>query len=82
MISNYNEIKFTDLKLIFKNTKIFFEKKGYTINWKELEKQSLEQTINTLAMTSPFSIEEKQVLLETTNINNKKIKYLILYLHN
>ena len=75
MISNYNEIKFTDLKLIFKNTKIFFEKKGYAINWKELEKQSLEQTINTLAMTSPFSIEEKQVLLETTNINNRKIKF-------
>ena len=75
MISNHNEIKFTDLKLIFKNTKIFFERKGYMINWKELEKQSLDQTINTLAMTSPFSIEEKQVLLETTNINNRKIKF-------
>ena len=75
MISNYNEIKFTDLKLIIKNTKIFFEKNGYMINWKELEKQSLDQTINTLAMTSPFSIEEKQVLLETTNINNRKIKF-------
>ena len=75
MISNYNEIKFTDLKLIFKNTKILFEKNGYMINWKELEKQSLDQTINTLAMTSPFSIEEKQVLLETININNRKIKF-------
>ncbi len=69
-----NEIKFTDLELIFKNLKSFFKKKGYIINWKELEKQSLDQTINTLAMASPFSLQEKQVLLETININNRKIK--------
>ena len=71
---NYNEIKFTDLELIFKNLKSFFKKRGYIINWKELEKQSLDQTINTLSMASPFSIEEKQILLETTNINNRKIE--------
>ena len=69
-----NEIKFTDLELIFKNLKSFFKKKGYIINWKELEKQSLDQTINTLAMASPFSLQEKQMLLETININNRKIK--------
>ena len=72
MINNNNEIKFTDLKLIFNNLKYFFERKGYNINWKELEKQSLDQTINTLAMASPFSLEEKQVLLETIDINNRK----------
>ena len=38
MINNYNEIKFTDLELIFKNLKTLFKKKGYTVNWKELEK--------------------------------------------
>ena len=32
------------------------------MNWKELEKQSLDQTINPLAMASPFSLEEKQIL--------------------
>ena len=69
-----NEIKFTDLELIFKNLKSFFKKKGYIINWKELEKQSLDQTINTLAMASPFSLQEKQVLLETISINNRKIE--------
>ena len=67
-----NEIKFSDLKLIFNNLKYFFEKKGYNINWKELEKQSLDQTINTLAMASPFSLEEKQILLEAININSRK----------
>ena len=69
-----NEIKFTDLELIFKNLKSFFKKKGYIINWKELEKQSLDLTINTLAMASPFSLQEKQMLLETININNRKLK--------
>ena len=71
---NYNEIKFTDLKLIFKNLKTLFKKKGYSINWKELEKQSLDQTLNALVMTSPFSLEEKQALLETISINKRKIK--------
>ena len=69
-----NEIKFSDLELIFNKLKSFFKKKGYVINWKDLEKQSLDQTINTLAMASPFSLEEKQVLLETTDINSRKIK--------
>tara|TARA_B100000686_G_scaffold213420_1_gene220390 strand:- start:669 stop:1310 length:642 start_codon:yes stop_codon:yes gene_type:complete len=74
VINNYNEIKFSDLELIFKNLKSLFKKKGYIINWKKLEKQSLDQTINALAMTSPFSLEEKQVLLETIDINSRKTK--------
>ncbi len=74
MFDNNNEIQFKDLKLIFNSLKRFFEKKGYNINWKELEKQSLDETINTLAMASPFSLEEKQVLLETINVNNRKIQ--------
>jgi len=68
------EIKFSDLELIFKNLKSLFNKQGYTINWKELEKQSLDQTINALSMASPFSLEEKQVLLETINLNERKLK--------
>jgi Lon protease-like protein len=71
---NYNKIKFTDLELIFKNLKNLFKKKGYLINWKELEKQSLDQTLNALVMASPFSLEEKQALLETININKRKIE--------
>ena len=68
------EIKFSDLELIFNNLKSFFIKQGYKINWKDLEKQSLDQTINTLAMASPFSLEEKQVLLEAVNIYDRKEK--------
>ena len=69
-----SEVKFTDLNLIFKNLKSLFKKQGYIINWKELEKQSLDKTINTLAMASPFSLEEKQILLETINLKIRKEK--------
>ena len=68
------EIKFSDLELIFKNLKSLFIKQGYNIDWNELKKQSLDQTINTLSMASPFSLEEKQVLLEAINLNERKKK--------
>ena len=68
------KLKFSDLELIFKDLKTLFEKRGFIINWKELEKQSLDETINALAMASPFSLEEKQVLLEAENINLRKSK--------
>ncbi len=68
------EIKFSDLELIFKGLKSLFEKKGFIINWKSLEKQSLDETINALAMASPFSLEEKQILLESVNLNIRKQK--------
>jgi len=67
-------LKFSDLELIFKDLKSLFEKKGFIINWKGLEKQSLDETINALAMASPFSLEEKQVLLEAENLNVRKNK--------
>ena len=86
---NNEEIKFSDLKLIFKDLKNLFDKRGYSINWNELKKQSLEQTINALAMASPFSLEEKQTLLETKNLNFRKEKleeilktYIIDNFHN
>jgi len=72
--SKKEPIKFEDLELIFKDLRILFEKKGYIINWKALEKQDLTETINALAMASPFSIEEKQILLEAENLVNRKNK--------
>jgi Lon protease-like protein len=69
-----NDLKFSDLELIFKDLKLLFEKRGYIINWKDLEKQSLNEIINALAMASPFSLEEKQVLLEAENLKVRKNK--------
>ena len=50
------------------------KKKGYLINWKSLEKQDLNETINALSMASPFSLEEKQILLECKNLISRKDK--------
>jgi len=68
------ELKFSDLELIFKDLKTVFEKRGFIINWKGLEKQSLDEIINALAMASPFTLEEKQILLETKNFTLRKSK--------
>ena len=68
------DLKFSDLELIFKDLKLLFEKKGYIINWKSLEKQDLNETINASAMSSPFSMEEKQILLESQNLVIRKNK--------
>ncbi len=71
--------------MIFKDLKNLFEKKGFIINWQALEKQSLDETINALAMASPFTMEEKQALLEAKNLNIRKSKIaeiLITYSHD
>jgi len=74
-LSNKTEqLKFSDLELIFKDLRTLFEKRGFIINWKELEKQSLDETLNALAMASPFSLEEKQVLLEAESLSIRKNK--------
>ena len=74
-LSNDKEkLNFSDLELIFKDLKSLFEKKGFIINWKALEKQSLNETINALAMASPFSLEEKQILLEAQDLDIRKNK--------
>ena len=68
------EINFSDLELIFKDLKSLFKKRGFIINWKALEKQSLNEAINALAMASPFTLEEKQILLEAKNLDIRKSK--------
>ena len=68
------KLNFSDLELIFKDLKSLFEKRGFIINWKALEKQSLDETINALAMASPFSLEEKQILLEAKSLDIRKNK--------
>jgi Lon protease-like protein len=72
--SKKENLQFSDLKLIFKDLKTLFEKRGFVINWKALEKQSLDETINALAMASPFTLEEKQILLEAKNLELRKTK--------
>ena len=74
LVDKKAELKFSDLELIFKDLKSLFEKRGFIVNWKALENQSLDETINALAMASPFTLEEKQVLLEAKNLDIRKNK--------
>ena len=69
-----NEVNFSDLNIIMENMKKFFKKQGYIVNLKDLEKKNLSQTLNDLSMASPFSLEEKQILLESLDINARKEK--------
>jgi len=74
ILEKKEKINFSDLELIFKDLRNIFEKKGFVINWSELKNQDLNQTINTLSMASPFSLEEKQILLESFDIKARKSK--------
>ncbi len=49
----------------------FFKKNGLLLNWNEFDKLDQNQKINTLAMISPITNEEKQKLLETISSENK-----------
>ena len=69
-----NEINFRDINLIISNLQRFFQKQGYQVNLKDLQKKELSETLNDLSMASPFSLEEKQILLESQDINIRKKK--------
>ena len=34
------------------------------VDWSSFKKQDFSETLNTLSMASPFSLEEKQILLK------------------
>ena len=78
----------TEIKLLQdlkKKTKIFFEKNNLILNWKEFDKLDLSQQINTIAMISPVSNEEKQKLLETKTFlekTNTLSEIIEFYLHD
>ena len=56
---------------LMEKIKVFFQKNGLLLNWKELEKLEKMQKINTLAMISPVKNEEKQKLLEAVSLREK-----------
>ena len=70
---NVEKFALKDLDKIFKDLKNLFEKKGFLVDWSNLKKENFSNTLNTLSMASPFSLEEKQVLLETKDLNTRKL---------
>ena len=68
------EYPIKDLDRIFKDLQNLFEKKGFMVDWSSLKKQNFSNTLNTLSMASPFSLEEKQALLETKDLSTRKLR--------
>ena len=66
-----NQMISYDKKDLLKKIKIFFQKINYPIDYNELVKLNLDQLVNTVGMISPFSVEEKQKLIETIKIEDK-----------
>jgi len=60
-----------DIGDILKKLKILFKKRNYLIDWPQLEELKFEELINTICMISPFSLIEKQKLIEAIRIENK-----------
>ena len=58
-------------KSIVKKAEIFFNRSGFLLNWKEFDRLDEVQKINTLAMISPVTNEEKQKLLEAISLKDK-----------
>ena len=56
---------------LMEKARIFFKRSGLLLNWKEFEKLDQAQKINTLAMISPITNEEKQKLLESISLTEK-----------
>ena len=66
--NNHNEVNAREL---MEKAKTFFKRNGLLLNWREFEKLDHAQKINTLAMISPITNEEKQKLLEAISLENK-----------
>ena len=64
-----NEIE--NIELVMDKAKIFLRRNGLLLNWREFDKLSCTQKINTLSMISPIANEEKQKLLESITLQEK-----------
>ena len=68
-----------------KKAEVFFKKSGLILNWKEFDKLNKLEKINTLAMISPITNEEKQKLLESITLKEKNEvldEIINFYLHD
>ena len=62
-------VKSEILKKLIDNSKKYFSQQGVLIDWKEISKLKAFEQIYTLAMISPFSVSEKQKVLEIPDLN-------------
>ena len=63
------EVKNEILEKLISNSKKYFSQQGVLIDWREISKLRAFEQIYTLAMISPFSVSEKQKILEVPDLN-------------
>ena len=63
------EVKNEILEKLINNSKKYFGQQGVLIDWREISKLKAFEQIYTLAMISPFSVSEKQKVLEVPDLN-------------
>jgi Lon protease-like protein len=49
----------------------YFDIKGFKVDWEHIDECENERLISTLSMICPFSVAEKQALLEADNLENR-----------
>ena len=63
------EVKNEILEKLINNSKKYFNQQRVLIDWREISKLKAFEQIYTLAMISPFSVSEKQKVLEVPDLN-------------
>ena len=60
--------EFINSELDINQLKKFLKKRGFSLNWKQIDNMEFKNIVNALCMIMPITINEKQTLLETENI--------------
>jgi Lon protease-like protein len=68
--TNYQEVSSALMKDFLPSLKSYFNSENIKADWKIIEKAPSSLLIRSLAQSCPFNNEEKQMLLESKNINN------------
>ena len=65
------DLKKVDVNELIDKTKKFFKLNQLSTDWKVVEKVSPDQLVNSLSMICPFTVSEKQRLLETDTLDDR-----------
>ena len=71
---NYQEKLKTNLinsEFDINQLKKFLRKRGFSLNWKQVDNMDFKNIVNALCMIMPINVNEKQTLLETENITER-----------
>ena len=71
---NYQEKLKTNLinsEFDINQLKKFLRKRGFSLNWKQVDNMNFKNIVNALCMIMPINVNEKQTLLETEDITER-----------